>query len=99
MAKELIYLGRDGDCVRLALVDLEDLSVRTVPVKKVLRTELNKLRAEGLQRADGFGVASSDTIRNTIRALREGRPDGYILNDNKCSQVLFDLACKQPKNI
>jgi hypothetical protein len=50
-------------------------------------------------RADGFGAANSDIIRNTIRAIREGRPDGYILNDDKCSQVLFDLACKQPKNI
>lgn len=59
MAKELIYLGRDGDCVRLALADLEDLSVRTVPVKKVLRTELNKLRAEGLQIT---GYVESDVI-------------------------------------
>lgn len=50
-------------------------------------------------RADGFGAANSDIIRNTIRAIRVGRPDGYILNDDRCSQVLFDLACKQPKNI
>ena len=57
MANELIYLGRDGDSVRLALADLEDLTTRTVPVKKVLRTEFNKLRAQGL---DLYGYVESD---------------------------------------
>lgn len=49
--------------------------------------------------ADYRGFADSQALRNTIRALREGRPDGYILKMNSCKQVLFDLACKQPKNI
>lgn len=46
MGKELIYLGVDGDYVRLALADLSDLTPRTVPVKRVPRTDFKRFCQE-----------------------------------------------------